>query len=232
MDERWLIDERPPLSEADVETIEWKLAESGPTLRGGHTPTLAISLHDLTVHDNRKWFGEADIRVDALVVTAPAPSGEADTAYRSQTARFPRVADGATLPLGDGGLLVFHGPARHFLDLQLTVSRDRDGTEDLSGLLADGLASDEGRSAIDALLGLTRLVQPVGAVTAAIAGAARLGDLAYRLLRTATGATIGLYRGAHLEHRDRFGIGAHPRPPRHAFRVNDLSFRYQVSVEE
>ena len=69
----------------------------------------------------------------------------------------------------------------------------------------------------------------VAAVTAAIGAAGVLGDFAYRLLRAATGNTIGLYRNSHLQYRDGFGVGPHPNQG--TFRVNDLSFRYEIARE-
>ena len=65
----------------------------------------------------------------------------------------------------------------------------------------------------------------------ALAGATALGDLAYQLLRRATGDTIGLYRNAHLKLRDGFGIGAHPGPGKATYNVNDLAFRYEIDEE-
>ncbi len=82
------------------------------------------------------------------------------------------------------------------------------------------------------LLGLAVAAPQVAVVTAAISAASALGDLAYRLLSRATGSTIGLYRTSHLQFRDDFGIGNHPGPPPQSFTMNDLSFRYEIVVEE
>lgn len=111
----------------------------------------------------------------------------------------------------------------------MLVSRDQKDSADLATLLKSSLQSDEMRGAVGGLLGLAVAAPQVVAVTAAIGAAGVLGDFAYRLLRAATGNTIGLYRNSHLQHRDGFGIGPHPGQGR--FRVNDLSFRYEISLE-
>jgi hypothetical protein len=195
-------------------------------------PTLAMSLHDVIVHDTRKWFGEADIRIDALVVTGYGDEADPQSFYMSKTQTFPRVRDGDHLPIGDGGLLLFYGPASHFVVPMVLVSRDRRDSEALSALLASRLGSTEVKGAVAALVGLAVAAPPVAAVTAAMSAAAVLGDFVYRLLSEVTGATIGLYRNSHLQYRDGFGIGRHPPPPPDLFRVNDLSFRYEIALEE
>ena len=154
------------------------------------------------------------------------------TFYRLKTAPFSRVRDGDRLPIGEGGLLVFHGPVSHFIDIFIMVSRDRKDTDDLATLLAARLQSEEVKGAVGALMGLAVTAPPLATVTAAIGAAAVLGEFAYRVLRSATGATIGLYRNSHLQHRDGFGIGPHPAPPRRSYWTNDLSFRYEIALEE
>jgi hypothetical protein len=228
----WLIDEARPLTEAQVDQLDRELADSQPGSRGGgdgDNPTLAVSLHDVVVHDTRKWFGEADIRLDALVVTGYGKDSDPNSFYMPKTASFARIRNEDALQVGSGGLLVFHGRAAHFLDLFVLVSRDQQDSADLATLLKSSLGSDEMRGAMGGLLGLAVAAPQVAAVTAAIGAAGVIGDFAYRLLRAATGNTIGLYRNSHLQRRDGFGIGPHPEQGR--FRVNDLSFRYEISLE-
>ena len=230
----WLIDEKRPLTERNEKQLDRELSSMGSATRGGSwMPRLAISLHDIIVLDNRKWFGGADIRVDALVVTGYGNSKASDSYYVPKTASFPRVADGDRLPIGDGGLLVFHGLAEHFVDLSVMVSRDRKDSDSLAGLLKTVLKSDAAAgiaTSLTALAGVSPQVD-VDTVKGALAGATALGDLAYQLLRRATGDTIGLYRNAHLKLRDGFGIGAHPGPGKATYNVNDLAFRYEIDEE-
>ena len=228
----WLIDETRPLTDTQIDQLDRELADSQPGTRGvagPDNPTLAVSLHDVVIHDTRKWFGEADIRLDALVVSGYGKNDDPTSFYMPKTASFARIRDEDALQLGPGGLLVFHGRAAHFLDLFILVSRDRQDSADLATLLKTSLQSDEMRGAAAGLLGLAIAAPHVAAVTAAIGAAGVLGDFAYRLLRAVTGNTIGLYRNSHLQHRDGFGVGRHPEQGR--FRVNDLSFRYQISPE-
>jgi hypothetical protein len=232
--EGWLIDEARPLTEAHMEELDRELADAGPRSRGSaqNRPTLAVSVHNVVIHDNRKWFGEADIRLDALVVAGYGQAEDPSSFFMPKTVSFARVSDGDNLPIGDGGVIVFHGPTSHFLDVFLMVSRDRKDTDDLSELLKARLGSAEIQGAVAALAGLAIAAPPVAAVTAAIGAAGVLGEFAYRLLRSATGATIGLYRNSHLQFRDGFGIGPHPGPGKLTFRVKDLSFRYEIAREE
>lgn len=228
----WLIDESRPLTSVHLEELDRELADAGPVARGGQNlPTLAVSLHDVVIHDTRKWFGEANIRIDALVVTGYGTSDDPSSFYRPKTASFSRVRDGDRLPIGDGGWLVFHGAVAHFLDFFIMVSRDRGDTQDLSSLLSTRLGSEETKAAFGSMLGLAVAAPQVAAVTAAITAAGVLGDLAFRVLHAATGATIGVYRNSHLQGRDGFGIGPHPGPGRENYRVKDLSFRYEISAE-
>jgi hypothetical protein len=229
----WLIDETRALTDTQIDQLDRELADSGAArgAAGITQPTLALSIHDVIIHNNRKWFGEADVRLDALVVTGYGNEHDPASYYMPKTASFARIKDSDSLQLGPGGLLVFHGRASHFVDLFLMVSRDRQDSADLSTLLKSSLQSDELKGAAGALLGLAVAAPQVAAVTAAIGAAGVLGDFAYRLLRSVTGSTIGLYRNSHLEHRDGFGIGPHPGPPNGIFRVNDLSFRYEISLE-
>jgi hypothetical protein len=228
----WLIDEMRPLTPAHLDELDRELADAGPVSRGGQSlPTLAVALHDVVIHDNRKWFGEANVRIDALVVTGYGAPGDPSSFYLPKTASFPCVRDGDRLPIGEGGWLVFHGPVAHFVDFFIMVSRDRGDTQDLSSLLSRQLGSDETKSALAPLLGLAIAAPQVAAVTASIAAAGVLGNLALRALHAATGATIGIYRNSHLQTRDGFGVGRHPGPARESYRVKDLSFRYEIAAE-
>jgi hypothetical protein len=223
----WLIDKTRVITDEALEELDRELVGFAPGTRSAHeVPTLA------TIHDNKKWFGEADIRLDALVVTGYGQNEDPQSFYMPKTSSFGRVADGDRLPLGEGGLLIFHGAVLHFIDLFLLVSRDRKDTADLATLLAGGLRSDEIKGATGALLGMAVAAPQVATVTAAMGAATVLGEFAYRLLRAATGSTIGLYRNSHLQFRDGFGVGPHPSPPQRIYRVKDLSFRYEITLEE
>jgi hypothetical protein len=230
----WLIDEKRPLSERGEKQLERELSSMGSGTRGDTwAPRLAICMHDIIVLDNRKWFGGADIRVDALVVTGNGKAGGSDGYYVPKTACFPMVADGDCLPIGEGGLLIFHGQAEHFVDLSILVSRDRKDSDSLAGLLKKVLSSSATAGAISSLTMLAGGPPEVNVdmVKSAMDGATALGELAYQVLRQATGDTIGLYRNTHLRTRDGFGIGAHPGPGKATYKVNDLTFRYQIDEE-
>ena len=234
-EELWLIDEIRPLDGATIRKMERELPtdHKGGVLRSvalRETPNFAIRVHDITIHDNKKWFGETEIRLDALVVHGKGAANKPDTFYMPQTFRFPRVADGDHLPIDDAGLLIFYGQPLYFLDIFITVSRNRKDSDDLATLLSEELNSQKIQGAVKALLALAVAAPQVAAITAAVGAAAILGSLAYQVLRQVTGDTIGLYRTSWLQHRDRFGLGRHPEKGVH--NKKDLSFWYEIVIDE
>jgi hypothetical protein len=232
--QQWLIDEAMPPDAVAIEQIE---CETSHNQRGGRESAiqpqvvnLAIRLQDIMIWDTKKWFGDAEMRLDALVVHGHATAGEPGSIYMPQTFRFPRIKSNDRLPTGENGLLIFYGEALHFLDIFITVSRDRQDSEDLATLLHKNLQSPEIQGAFSTLLGLAVASPQVSTVTTAIGGASILGNLAYQVLSKVTGDTIGLYRTSWLQYRDGFGIGRHPKTGSH--HVKDLSFWYEIIREE
>lgn len=176
--------------------------------------TVAIRLADLVVEDNRA-LGRADIRVDALICTRGASEAGSRVTW---TQKYQRVRDGERLSLDNA--LLFHGSACDFVDICLWVSRDTEGSLELSRLFAERAASAELRDAAGALLigaGASALVPWVTAVGAS----AVLARMAYELLLGVTGKSIGLYRTSFLA-QERFGAGRHPATGLH--RAQDFSF--------
>jgi hypothetical protein len=223
----WLIDETSPLT---VKELTASLPDDSTSLRGANRANLAVRLNDLVVHDTRKRFGGARVRLDAIVVHGVAIE-EATPAsfYQPTTFRFEDVRDGDRLPIEAPGLLTFYGRPRHFIDISITMSRDTDDAGDLSDLIATGLNSSEWKDASGELLGLAVAAPPAAAIVAAVGAAAVIGNLAADVLQKVTGKTIGFYRTAYLQHRDRFGLGRHPETD--AFRHKDLSFWYEIVAD-
>jgi hypothetical protein len=232
----WLIEEGVLPDKRTLQEIERGMVVSPYSILGKkwrvaqEVPNLAVLLQDITIWDNKKWFGEADIRLDALVVHGNVVEGEPQSFYHPRTVPFSRVADGDQLPVDEGGLLVFYGKPLYFLDIFLTVSRDRKDSDDLATLLLNRLQEEKVHGAIAVLLGLA-VATPTGAtVTAALGAAAVLGEVAYEVLRQATGTTVGLYRASWLQHHHDFGIGRHP--PEGTHRMKDLSFWYEIAPDK
>lgn len=226
----WLIEEVKSLDNATLREMKRELSGLG-TLRGGpEVPNLAVRIKDVVIFDNRKWFGEANIRLDVLVIHGRSQENKLDSFYTPGTFRFGRVADGDHLPIGESGLLVFYGKPLHFMDIFITVSRDRKDSDDLAVLLSRQLQSPNISGAIGTLLGLAVSVPHVAVVAAAVEAAAIVGNFAYQILQKVTENTIGLYRTSWLQHRDRFGIGRHPEMD--SYLVKDLSFWYEILIEE
>lgn len=231
--QEWLIDEVVLPDAVAIEQIERELNSNQ---RGGRESfsqpqaiTLAVRLQDIMIWDTKKWFGDADIRLDALVVHGNATQGDSTSAYVPKTFRFPGIQDQDRLPTGENGLLIFYGNALHFLDIFITVSRDRKDTDDLATLLSQQLQSTELQGAVGTLVGLAVASPQVSTITTAIGGASILGNVAYQVLSKVTGNTIGLYRTSWLQYKDGFGIGRHPQVGSH--KVRDLSFWYEIIQE-
>jgi hypothetical protein len=228
MSSPWLLEESVPLDAEAEGALGRDLRKTRSGIRRLSAPPLAISMHDIMIHDNKKWFGGADLRLDALIVQGHGSTKDSSSFYTPQTFRFPAVRDGERLPIGESGLLVYYGRPAYFLDLFITVSRDRTDSDDLAKAFATRLTSGEADDAIGNLVSLVAQPQ-VAAVKAAIGAAARLGELAYEVLRAVTGSTVGLLHTSWLEHRDGFGVGRHPDSA--AYRLRDLSFWYEIGEE-
>jgi len=224
----WLLDESKPLDDATQASIANSLKFANRTTRGnGSGPALALRMNDVVIHDTKKWFGGADIRIDAIAVTgADQPSA---SFYQPTTFRFPSVHDGDRLPIESPGLIFFYGQPSHFLDVFIVVSRDRKDTKDLATLIDERAHSPQWAAAAGTLLGLAVAAPQVAVVTGAIAAAATIGNFASDVLQQVTGATVGLYRASWLQSRDRFGLGRHPEAG--SFRQKDLEFWFEIVAD-
>lgn len=223
---KWLIDESKAIDAASRRELEG----SGAVKLRAPQADLAIRLKEVVVHNNSKWFGGAEIRLDTLVVHDKHPKAKDSSFYKPTTRRFARVRDGDRLPIGETGLLVFYGQPRHFIDLSITVSRDRKDSKDLAELIAARAKSADFKASATSILALTSVSPQAGAIVGAVQAAAALGALSAELLLKATNDTIGLYRTSFLQHRDAFGLGQHPEEG--SFTVNDLSFSYEIVIDK
>jgi hypothetical protein len=208
---RFLLDERPDPSLRLL------------TRRAGSRPprAVAVRLQHVGVHRNRAW-GNADIRLDTLVITGGTADGAPPT-YSSRTEQFARVRDEQQLSLDR--LLIYHGPVRDYLDLAVWVTRNRANTLQLSELLNENLNSPDMLRALTAAAAMTGAVPQAAVAAAAIGATARIIDVAYRLMSSAVGDSIGVYRNSLLA-LERFGVGRHP--PAGVLRAQDFSFSYEI----
>ena len=155
------------------------------------------------MHQNHALLG-ADIRVDALVLTG----GATDPVPHAKTMRFSNVHDDERLPLDD--VLIYHGPAVDFLDLAIWVSRDRDGSLELAGLLERELTTPAVQAAGAQVAELVLTAPHAAAAVAVLSAGAVVVNTAYRMLSGVVGPGIGLYRTSWLA-QEQFGIGRHVR---------------------
>jgi hypothetical protein len=228
----WLIEEpADPQAVARSVILDGALAVRGAKAASPAPATsVALRLHDVVVHNNKKWFnlfGGADIRLDAVVVQGNVIEANPAAAYVPTTMRFSGIGDGDHLPSDEFGLLLYYGYPRHFLDISIIVSRDRHDTDDLAAALTKEMNSSAMKNATASLVGLAVAAPPAAAVAGAITAAATIGDLAYQVVRAMSGSTIGMYRGCRLAHPDKFGSGRNPSDGS-TYRKGDLSFWYEV----
>lgn len=221
----WLIDETASPSDTELADMA---ARDQPRLRGNSGANLAVRLNDVVVHDTRKWFGGAELRLDAIVVHGPGDPDAPDF-FQPSTLRFRGIRDGDRLPIESPGLLTFYGRPRHFVDISIVMSRDRQDSEDLRSLIAENATSEGWQQGAAALLGLAVAAPQAAALAGALSGAALMANFAADLLAQLTGDTIGVYRASFLQHRDRFGLGRHPAEG--TYRQRDLSFWFEIVLD-
>jgi hypothetical protein len=219
MGDEWLVDESRILTNAEaLEATQRELGFDRAT-----EPSINVALFDVTIHDTRKRFGPAQVRLDALIVT-PAPAQ--DQLYQANTFTFPGVRDGQALPIDRAaGLGLYTGWPQYLLDVALIASRGGPDQKTLGELLAD--SADQLGSLLGNVAKLTIAAPHAAAITGAAAAAAKLSGTVLRLLAQETGKSIGLYRATWYEHRDHFGLGNHPADGS-LFREQDFAFRYEV----
>lgn len=182
---------------------------------------IAVFLKPFVVLDTRKWFGGAELRLDAMVVHGGA---EGSDLFQPKTIRFPRVIDGQDLVDSDNGLMVYYGKPSHFLVMSFMLSRDTSDSDDLAALIKKESQSDEVSSVVGQLA--TLATPHVAAVRAAMDAAVTLGEVAYKLVRQVSPKSLGLFRANWLGQRDNFGIGRHPENG--SRRAQDFEFAYEI----
>lgn len=189
----------------------------------------AVRLNELIIHNNQTWFGEGDIRLDALVVQGNVLQPKAAEFYHPSTFSFPRVADGEALSIGQPGLLLYYGQPLYFLDLFLLVSRDRGNSDRLADLLTQNVTAKTLDPAAKPILELATSAITANMIGLALQAAVTIGNIAYRAVQAVTSNTIGVYRNSFLQTSDDFGAGKHPEAG--YLDVKDLSFKYEILAE-
>lgn len=207
----FLIDDAPGSRGAPRAQAAWRAPRPTPPR------TIAIRLHELAIENTHAWFA-TDVRLDALICTRP---GEAEPGYRPQTLRLSRVRSGDQAPIHNA--LLYHGPARDFIDICLWVSRDVTGSLALTELIDKRAHSPEVKDALGVLL-VTAGVAAAPWVTA-VGASAVLARVAYEAILAASGTSIGLYRTSFLAGED-YGVGRYPKRGR--YRAQDFSFALQI----
>lgn len=231
----WLVDDVRPLDAASKSQIDRETpAMLDDDTRGtGKVPRLAVKLRNVICHDVQTVFGgPAPVRLDAVVVSGRGLEADPSSFYMPRTFRFPDIDDHVPLPIDkDYGLLIFDGTPLHFLDIFIMASRDRKGSKDVASLLGERLNDQGTKEALSGLLSLAMASPTAAVVSAAVAAAATIGELAYEVVKAVSPKTIGMYRGSFLQFRDGFGVNRHPAAP-DAFHQNNLEFWYEILIDK
>ena len=223
--ENWLLDETKPV---DVANLERAIANQ-PTMRGGKRipPALAVRMNDLIIHDTKKWFGSAEIRVDTLLIHDK--NSESDKFYEANTFRFPGIKDNERLPIFDPGQKIFYGHPSSFLNVSILISRDTKDSDELISIIDSSMTNKNWQNAAVPILALSGMLPQAAAIKAAAEGVKIFVDLAYKALKNITGNTIGVYTTTYLGAKDQFGLGRHPGTG--SLRVQDFSFWYEIVLD-
>jgi hypothetical protein len=230
----WLVSEERPVTQSDLDQTVREAASlfTDEVTRGTTLPRLSVKIRNVVCRDVHKWFGGAEIRLDALAVHGNANAEDVSSVYSPGTFRFPDIHDNQPFPLDpDFGMVIFDGKPAFFLDIFVMASRDRKDSDDLASLLKERLNKDEFKAAAATLLALAA-VPTSAAVAAAIGAAAMVGDLTYQVVKAVSPKTIGMYRGSFLQFRDGFGVGRHPEGTGQQFLNGDLQFWFETVVNE
>ena len=158
-----------------------------------------------------------------MVVTGTKPEPTSESFYIPGTTRFSSISNETRLPMDN--MIVYHGPAAHFIDFAVWVSRDQQGSLDLSELVKQEFNSTEFKAAAATIGALAVTAPQAVAVIAAIGGATTLINIGAKVLLKATGSSIGLYRTSHLA-SEQFGVGSHPVTG--TMSAQDFSFSYEI----
>jgi len=70
---QWLKDDAKAIDAATQRDLSAHLEKAAPVMRGRPSANLAIRLREVVIHDTKKWFGDAEIRLDVLVVHGSSP---------------------------------------------------------------------------------------------------------------------------------------------------------------
>jgi hypothetical protein len=224
----WLVEEGVPASFSDQMSLERHLDDfiSSDLRISPSTQNIAIRLKDLIIHNNKTLLGgSTDVRLDALVLQGNGKKDHLESFYMPQTHRFPEVKNGQNLIDEEGSLLIFYGLPFFFIDISITISRDKRKSDEISKILNDNINSNEISGAVNSLLSLATGVPNAALITTAIGAASRIGTFAYRLLNQITGKSIGFYHACWLE-SESLGIGRHPKNG--VISKENLSFAYEI----
>lgn len=218
----WLVEGpgvAPPTAEVLLDEVRHGAVRQAPRQR------LAIRLLEMVVHNNRRWFGEAAVRLDVLIVHGSATAAE----YAPTTFTFPRVNDGDRLPIGDVGLLLFHGRPKWYLTIFIAVSRDEPGASSLPALFTDLATSEPAMTLQAQAVALATGIPDPQLLGTAWQSALLVGEAMLTALHRETGSTIGVYRASWLRGRDRWGVGRHPVDG--LLTAKDVSFAFEILEE-
>jgi len=208
-DSGFLVDDRPAMS-------MFALSPKG----GKRKTKIAIRLKEVVIKYNHALWGATDIRVDTFVATR----GKSKP-YQVETVTFPKVNDGAVLPIGK--LLVYHGEVSDFVDFAVWVSRDRNGSPTLAQLIETQFKAPDLQGHLMKLAEVVSITPQAGTVIAAASAALGIAQIVQSVLGEVAGKTIGMYRTSFLA-AERFGVDIDGTVGRHEIEGRDFSMIVEV----
>lgn len=83
VEQTWLLDEVTPPDLTAIEQTEEDISfdTRGSAEVQAQPANLAVRLQDIIIWDTKKWFGDADVRLDALVVHGPTGENQQQSFY-------------------------------------------------------------------------------------------------------------------------------------------------------
>ncbi len=224
----WILDETLPSDQDVIENAIMRSKAFRNKKDNAKNLALGVRINDLIIHDTKKWFGSANIRVDTLVLHGSS-NDEATNLFHPKTFHFNGIKDNERLPIEHPGQLIYYGFPSHFLDISILISRDTKDSDDLATLISNASKTDEWTTARDVITTAFQVSPQAALIVGAAESAIMLSNLVYKLVKSVSGNTIGLYRTSWLQYRDRFGIGRHPE--KDSRRQKDFSFWYEIVAE-
>lgn len=170
----------------------------------------AILLRAVRILDNRRLFFSSDIIVYCVVVDG-YPDMKSGMPFWTQQYDFFKVKDGATLPIDpEGGLLLYHGRPREFLNLYLLAIRNTEASREFAKLLKENFVAQGLGTLAGAAVSIYANLPPEVTVPAARDLTTTAVDTTIDYFARRGNLVIGVYYASLIGGSGNYGLGYHP----------------------